>query len=146
MRYNKKEIELCNEIAKYYRKPVKYGDWIYLNQEKRLVDDVWLKVDSERLSMPNQYSYEPIIIENYFPLWTWEGAREWLREKGYLIYVMAEHPDFIYLSFKIPHHIEKDYEGKKHYRFKRSSEIVTKGKTDLEAILKIVLAVLKEEK
>lgn len=117
MRYSKEEIRLCKEIYRYYKRPSEYRNPFYLSE-----DD-----------------------EQIIPLWTWRGARSWLKERGYAVYVLAEHPDFMYLSVKKTRCIEKDGDGVKHYKFDSATEIVRRGKTDLEAILKVVLAVLREE-
>jgi len=56
MKYTKEEIRLCKEIAKYYKKEIRPGDWIYWkdneHREVTLVDDIWLKMRDGKLSVP----------------------------------------------------------------------------------------------
>jgi len=148
MRYTKKEIELSKEIAKYYNKKIQPGDWIYWKDNKHmevtLVDDIWLKMRDGKLSVPSHSLDEPHIIENYFPLWTFKDAREWLRKRGWRLNrhydgwscekrLIPKQPDIVALKFWS-------------YKNDLLPEIKGQGKTDLEAILKVVLAVLKRER
>jgi len=119
MNFTTEEIDLCKEIAKYYWKPIYFGDWFY----------------DEELNRPAIHVYTMILNEymsDRFPLWTWQDARDWMREKGYTLE-----------TFSGDMHIEIAFHKRgTHYL----SSLNQDGNTDLEAILKVVLKILKEEK
>ena len=124
MNFNTEEISLCKEIAKYFRKPIGFGDWFYDEEIEHIGIHVYTMFLEEDVS-------------GKIPLWTWQDARDWLREKGYVLDSLqtGRKAESVFVRF----YILKLFKGK---------EIVIDGigKTDLEAILKIVLNVLEEIK
>ena len=120
MKFTKKEISLCKQVAEKHRREIKYGDWFYLNEAENYY--LWMH-GFARIDIPKEW----------FPLWTISDCLEFL-EKKCSHYVRLRHDehdeqDGWFLWFDEYHETEK--EGY--------------GKTPLEACLKIVLAVLKEE-
>jgi hypothetical protein len=121
MSFTKEQIDLCKEIVKYYRKPIyRGGSYIYSIWKN---PELFVSVGD----LPNEYQ----IAEAIIPLWTWKDAREWLKEKR---------------QFLIGHHDTASGEIEIHFGKSWVSEYAGIGKTDLEAILKVVLEILKEEK
>lgn len=137
MKFTSEEIALCREIGKYYRKPMNPGDWFYFEKYNRIefVDDIFFKnreipLKGIQLSTPTQYPSYPEPID-YFPIWTWQDAREWLTRKRYW--------------FRLDYHPDCNPKYKLQL-FKNTLNSIYEegGKTDLEAILKVILAILKE--
>lgn len=82
MKFTKEEIDLCKEIVKYYRKPIDFADWFF---------------DSE-LGRTGIHFHTMILnedISNKIPLWTWQDAREWLKEKGKILIQHREKPKWM---------------------------------------------------
>jgi len=140
MRYTKKEIEICREIARYYQKPVRFGDWF-----------IWSDIPPINTNSPNlidSYQLADDLNErkekDWFPLWTFEDAREWLFERGWRL---NQHYDgWSCRGGRVPQ--KPDMVGLEFWSYENVllPAFNGRGKTDLEAILKVVLAVLKEEK
>lgn len=122
MKFNKTEIKSCQDISKYWRKEIKYGDWWFNGHEcfihaetQKEVSDVFFTEQTECT-----------------PLLTLEDCLEFLEghsrrlfelhqvvfSKEFILKLTGETSDF---------------------------DINTGGKTPLEACLKAVLAILKEE-
>jgi len=126
MRFTKKEIALCKEIAHYYRKPIGFGDF-FLDTDLRK-PEVECCVDP---SISDRYSkYLPFI-----PLWTFEDARKWLGERDKFGILILRYQ--VILRKKHKECLATVYEKDKYYE--------AEGQTPLEAMLKVVLAVLEEE-
>jgi len=100
MNFNKEEITLCKEITKYYRKPIKKGDHIarevgelqipyteYVEIVNRDGDSLVIDVTENKVYRIYSHSEGFVINVDYqiehelIPLWTWQDARDWLREK-----------------------------------------------------------------
>jgi len=124
MRYTKEEIEICREIAEHYRKPIKQGDYYYYKPNKECVLNLISGgIFNEKLD---------------FPLWTFEDARKWLGEKGEIGILILRYQQILGISHKgYLTTILVQYVGGNYYE--------AEGQTPLEAILKVVLAVMKEE-
>ena len=122
MKFTDKEIELCKEIAKYYIKPIKYGDWFcYVNYE----NENYIRI----------YQKEPYAMPEYdrtFPLWSLEDCLGWLKEKEFIISIMGQYPDDESWLLNC---------GRKH----SDDDLHHEGKTPLEACLKTILEILKKE-
>lgn len=118
MNFTKTEIALCREIARYYRKPIGYGDWYYYKPNQECIPNIVRNgIFDEKLD---------------FPLWTFEDAREWLKGKG-----------FVYIDLSIQTRSSFISASTKLVTGKRKVKTAF-GVTSLEAILKVVLAVSKE--
>ena len=140
----KKEKNLCEQIAKKYRKKIDIGDWLLRDKELGLVQD--RKIDSvfnEWLIIHLIASEE--VLESgcvrqddsdIIPLWTIFDCLEFLRKKGYRCAGGSENKDGTWwFSFT---NTDKSIAGGFYYQ--------GVGKTPLEACLKPVLAVVKENK
>ncbi|MHA1225209.1 MAG: hypothetical protein ACTSPV_00535 [Candidatus Hodarchaeales archaeon] len=139
MKPSKEEIRLCKEIARRYRKPPRQGDWVFVEKYKNyfLVVGVIRTKAGNQFEITNEEKFWDSDYDDkqkYFPLWTWEDAREWLRKKGFVYITLSiqTRSSFISASTKL-------VVGKRKVK-------TAFGATSLEAILKVVLAVLKEVK
>ena len=145
MKYTEKEINLCKEIARYYRKPInEYEPVIASWPNVRDVTGLLLsKKDGSVLCKNKRLLYPyPFYPKKIIPLWTWEEAREWLRKRGGVLIDLTEWSDgriVCEIAFNPEKHKDSGWSCP-------AENLITKeGKTDLEAILKVVLAVLKKE-
>jgi len=146
MKFTKEEIRLCKEIARYYRKPIKYGDWYLIKTTEYEDIDVNRSFDKNgkrrRISIKKTFQVcahcSPKLLD-IISLWTWEGAREWLRERNWYLF---EHGDWYLNKNEV---LVRANPLLDNGEFNYDVAIKRFGKTDLEAILKVVLAVLKEE-
>ena len=127
MKFTDIEIDLCRKIAEKHRKEIKYGDWFYWEYggtQPALCNDGgtlhYQRYKNKKKS---------------FPLWTISDCVLWLKER---------YDDVNLMSIQDIWEIQVyDAYNRVHYP-KLLKDI--KGKTPLEALLKAVLAVLKEEK
>jgi hypothetical protein len=117
MNFTKEEIDLCKEIVKYYQLPSSL--WLCKENEENVIFDY-----------AGDFQYFP----PYIPLWTWKDAREWLRGKGWISITLTTFND--------------DSGSMVKFWDKKAENVFLKeeGNTDLEAILKAILEILKEEK
>ncbi len=132
MMVSKEEAKLCKEIAKYYEKPITEYEQVIASWPDDCMGDIVGVLHSIKEGIvlaKNMYLYPEEII----PLWTFEDAIEWLEEKGfiYITLSMQTRSSFISASTKLEL-------GKRDVK-------TAFGTTPLEAILKVVLAVVKEE-
>jgi len=126
MRFTKKEIALCKEIAQYYQKPIGFGDFFLDTDLKK--PEIECCVDP---SISDRYSKH----RSFIPLWTFEDARKWLGERdkfgilvlSYQVILRKKHKQCLVIV----------YEKGKYYE--------AESQMPLEAILKVVLILLKEE-
>jgi hypothetical protein len=122
MKFSTEEIALCIQIAAILRKPIEYGDYYILGSDDE-TPKIWI------------WNYQAPLIhpsENkpYLYIWTFQDARNWLRKKGKILIQHRERPD-----------------GNISIDFQEDDEVLqVTGKTDLEAILKVIVQILKEEK
>ena len=134
MNFTTEEIALCKEIAEYFRKPIQKGEWFSLlcDNSPFLLDNYSFWVEGFDL-YEREYERKNRIYnkDDWWPLWTWQDAREWLREKGWEINEHLDSLDIVKVEFA---------------RISDRIKLQNKGKSDLEAILKVVLEILKEEK
>ena len=119
MKFSTEEITLCKEIAKYYRKPIGFGDWFYDEEIEHIGIHVYTMILEEDVS-------------GKIPLWTWQDARDWLRKEGYELTRFFSYVNKVGISF--------------YKKGVQLSSLCGEGKTDLEAILKVILEILKEIK
>ena len=132
-KFSKEEIELCKEISSFFRKPIGFADWFLLD-DYSTIPKVWI----EEFQAP---LIHPPLGERYVPLWTWQNARDWLREKGW------EFKDLIVKNKMTPNTAYKmSYISCENFRKTHGFEINKFGNTDPEAILKVIVQILKEEK
>ena len=117
MNFSKEEIALCKEIAKYYRLPNSL--WVCKESEDNVIFDY-----------AGDFQYFP----PYIPLWTWQDARDWLRERNWFL-VLRNFGNVSHFGI-----------WKEEQREPKSYKYAQAGKTDLEAILKVVLEILREGK
>ena len=120
MKFTKEEISLCKQVAEKYKKRVEYGDW-YLN-EKSNIPYLWKSIP------PFKY-----IHKNIIPLWAISACLEFLRErcKDHVLLIHEED-------------LDDDEEWYLWFDEYKETQQWDKGKTPLEACLKVVLAVLEE--
>lgn len=139
MKPTKEEISLCKQVAEKYKKKESRGDWIVISHPKsmmsmrpthysnppRTTEDVVLRNDSRHFDIP--YKHE-------FPLWTISDCLEFLRKrcKDHVLLIHEEG-------------MEEEEEWYLWFDEYKETQQWGKGKTPLEACLKVVLAVLKEE-
>lgn len=119
MKFTKKEISLCRQIAEKYKRKIEYGDW-YINFDEEV-----------RLKEFFGVGYRE---EDCFSLWTISDCLEFLREKMWHIVALTDDAVF---DEKFQYHCEITDD-------KFDKTIYKKGKTPLEACLKAVLDVLEE--
>jgi len=130
MKFTDEEIRLSEEIARYYRKPINKYEPVIASWPG--MGDLIGMLQSEKEGIviaENSHLYPTEII----PLWTWEDAREWLGEKGFIYVTLSIQPGRVFISAST-----KLVVGKRKVK-------TAFGVTSLEAILKVVLAVVKEE-
>jgi len=128
---SKKEIELCREIARYHKKEINKGDYFISGLSGEVLLNTGMLVDTE---------YKKPDV----PIWTWEDAREWLIERGWRL---NQHYDgWSCRGGRVPQ--KPDMVGLEFWSYENVllPAFNGRGKTDLETILKVVLAVLKREK
>ena len=125
IKFTKKEISLCKQVAERYKKEVKYGDWILYGNNKP-----WLI--TEQLKEIQEACY--FLMDAFTPLWTISDCLEFLYERYEEVGVESLLPDYWEASVYL------------HRKIKDAEVIDAKGKTPLEACLKAVLAVLEEKK
>jgi hypothetical protein len=118
MNFSTEEITLCKEIAKYYRKPIKKGDRYLI---PALGQDIYL------WTFPT-----PNTRKETIPLFTWQDARNWLRENNFILRNLSETVDGISIFSGILNR-------------KPIRAFQEMGKTDTEAILKVMVQILKED-
>jgi len=151
MNFSKEEIALCKEIAKYYRKPIKKGDYIarevgelqipyieYVDIVNRDGDSLVVNAIENKIYRIYSHSEGFVINGDYqvehelIPIFTWQDAREWLKEKEYeLVTLSGDEEIQIMFHKKATHYL---------------LTLCKQSKTDLEAILKVILEILKEIK
>ena len=117
--FTKKEVSLCKQVAKRHRKEIEYGDWYYYKKGR-----TYWTWDKAHVRTDN--------LDNHFPLWTISDCLEFLRERGW---ALCNHYDDL-----------KDKNVVILFGRGESELLEGKGKTDNEACLKAVLAVLEEVK
>ena len=130
IKFNKEEISLCKQVREkeLLLKPVKEGDWIRNEYGKESTD----LVTSEYIRNILRF----IDIKHWFPLWTISDCLEFLRENKWndIVVEIKPYSDII-LCFAERGEVDKGYER----------EVVGEGNTPLEACLKAVIEVLKNE-
>lgn len=119
-KFTKEEISLCKQVAEKHRKDIARGDYYVGGRDKK---------NRQILAL----SHEVLKFESLIPLWTISDCLEFLREKGY---TLETHEDIL---------PSKDVyiEVHKHIGEMDMGHIHGRGKTDLEACLKVVLVVLE---
>lgn len=131
MKFTKEEVSLCSQVAEKHRKFIEYGGW-FLNAQGKV-------------SCASGYAYpvnQPVRREHENPkwiaLWTISDCLEFLRGKGWTEIVIEINPQYCddIKCFAERGNVDKGYER----------EVDGKGKTTLEACLKVVIEVLKNEK
>jgi phage-related protein len=141
MKFNKEEVILCKQVAEKHKKEIKYGDW-YLTittnplNKKDKEESVNLNIEKRTINPIEEMKKDRVFYNEYIPLWTISDCLEFLRDKGYSLETHEEghfKRDIIYVEFH--KYIEKMDIGHFH----------GKGKTDPEAFLRVVLAVLEEK-
>ena len=115
MKFTKEEIILCKQVAEKHRKFIEYGDWYEFKGKS------YLKSISNSLT--------PAW---HIPLWTISDCLEFLRKKDYRINL---HENVLTNGIEVILNHPKRIEDITNY--------VYKGKTPLEACLKVVIEVLK---
>jgi len=146
MKFTREEIRLCEEITRHYRKQIKYGDWYLMKTSKpEDITDVNYSYDKDgkrsRLNVRRQLRLLSICSPkalDIIPLWTWKDAREWLFSRSEVEVLTLRYYQILGIS-------HKGYIAKVVILYANGRFYEAEGKTDTEAILKIVLAVLKEE-
>ncbi len=125
MKFTAIEIKLCQDIAKKWRKEIKYGDW-YLNYQNQIYLQSVLFAPQDKEDIP---------------LLTLEDCLEFLRGRKWRIVQFYEGYGTIRKD-KSP-----DVVSIKLWNWENDllPEVKGSGKTPLEACLKAVLAVLEEE-
>jgi hypothetical protein len=158
MNFTTEEITLCKEIAKYYRKPIKKGDYIarevgelqipyieYVDIVNRDGDSLVVNAIENKIYRIYSHSEGFVINGDYqvehelIPIFTWQDARGWLKEKGFYGSLNDLGKFKVYLAYKN----FLDEEGAERMKQIR---IMNQGNTDTEAVLKVILEILKEEK
>lgn len=122
MKYTKEEISLCKQVAEKHRKEVEHGDWFIWGDD-----------------YPMLASGGMSLRKGIIPLWTISDYLEFLREKEWHICYCSENMNKKYRNFMVKI-------SESHVPFDNEKYRDGVGKTFLEACLKTVLAVLKEEK
>jgi len=127
------EIDLCKKIVEKERKEIQRGDWVadelenICLVEKRFKTLLTINEDGDCA----QYGYLDDL--NVVPLWQEHDCLEWLREKGFEEFYVDRFCDGKVEAYGW----HKDTFGKIDKQ---------KGKAPLEALLRAVLAVMKEAK
>lgn len=144
MKFTKKEISLCKQVAERHRRKIKTGDWLLdetgdvclaekIKKEFATMFDV-ITISREVDSF-SSFRYVSQGNPDITPLWTISDCLEFLKEKGLeWVDVRIHYPD---TSVVIWARRVKDLDQMKNYET---------GDTLLEACLKAVLTILKEEK
>ena len=124
MEFNKEEISLCKQVTEKHRKPIKYGDWY------------WSKSHNKPLiAIAGGFKANDQKHFGVFKIWTISDSLEFLRErcKDHVLLIHEEGLD------------DDDEEWYLWFDEYKETQQWDKGKTPLEACLKVVLAVLEEE-
>jgi len=136
MKFTKKEISLCRQVAEKERRKIELGSWIFDAKESGVgfVSDfcgVFLFI----LSLDGKKQRDDFVEDDreYFPLWTISDCLEFLREKGYRVLLDENLTDV------------EPFEAKCYGRENRRA-YYSYGDSYLEACLKAVLSMLEEEK
>jgi len=123
MKFTETEIYLCRQIAKEYRKEIKYGDWFYSEYLKEIL--------CHRPFINSIRDHEIVNRDKKVtPLWTIEDCLELLRRRNFIVSILGQYPDD--KTWLI--NIGKEFNDK---------DFHSEGKTALEACLKPILEVLK---
>jgi len=152
IKFTKKEISLCKQVAGKHKKEIRQGDWVLDSDNKSwLISDVELW-NSSRPGLENTISYglepinktqEPEIIlgkeeiEKYPALWTISDCLEFLRKKGFYLSINTLGEYWTCLIYKHIFNEKNENIGPR---------IFFQEKTLLITCLKAVLAVLGEAK
>jgi len=130
----KEEISLCKQVAERHRKKIKKGDWVQFHGSPHLVEDARapealpLEVVLSLIGYASSVRQEDVI-----PLWTISDCLEFLKErcKDHVLLIHEED-------------LDDDEEWYLWFDEYKETQQWDKGKTPLEACLKVVLAVLEE--
>jgi len=133
MKYTKTEIDLCEQVAEKYRKPINAGDCVY----HKLYKNFFLVIQSTnfRYQLQTERWFNEQAVEDRkenIPLWTIEDCLEFLEEK----YPESILIQYIWQIWSVTVSKTPDY---------RNPSFKYDGKTPLEALLKVILEVLKED-
>ena len=123
MKFTKKEIAVCKKIAEKHRKEIKYGDW-YLDNIVVLLNNDFIK---GTIFVARQ------VRLGLIPLWQISDCLEFLRERRkHCVFLSHDEGDEKeWWCFFDEYHETQQFDS---------------GKTPLEALLKVVLGVLKNGK
>lgn len=121
-KFTSAEIKLCQDIAKYWRKEIKYGDWFICEADEYSRDYMG---DGYSFKKGDILLYGEHLPKEYTPLLTLEDCLSFFREKKYPIVIAEDKGEG---TCWLPWIDGKD------------KEFI--GKTPLEACLRAVLAVL----
>ncbi len=130
MKFTKKEISLCKQIAKKYRKRIKEGDYIVWAGRQCLIIEVgetYVAVKCWKSREQTAIKYTWTKHEFLTPLWTISDCLEFLGAHFYTLRIRVDD------DFEVAY-------------WSKDGNSYQCGKTPLEACLKAVLAVLEESK
>lgn len=141
MEFNKEEINLCLQISRWYKKPIKEGDWVVHFWKDRQREEPWVfSVDHIEEHFKTD---EPLCIKEWdgdhkmmsmdfdevTPLWTLSECLKFIREKGYRV--------------KLDEELKDDPFNVACYGHKSKKAFHTYGKTDLATCLRAIVAIFK---
>ena len=140
IKFTKEEISLCKQVAEKWRKEIDWGDIVDGKKGIGIVATISVSphgkktifIDCYQGKIPHYEEKE----ENLIPLWTISGCLEFLRERAFYLEGLCQ-------TDECEHEIcisEMDDMG-----VVRHSERRFQGKTELEACLKTVKAVLEDK-
>lgn len=137
MKFTKEEKALAKQLKEFgVRRKIKYGDW-YIIKRKSI------------LCAYSNDCFRRIMGDKIIPLWQIHDCLEWLREKSWFVWGFGEHEsgrdniDTRYWVVNITEAIENGVYIYSPEVTKHCKE--TFGKTPLEALLKAIIEVKKEQ-
>ncbi len=124
MNHTEKEIALCRRLHELGVRPeIREGDW-YLDSRHSLAPFGPFLCTGEMI---------PDLRDIFVLLWTWERAREWLREKGLFNVTLQTNYEISDLSvFSLTKEAMRKF--------------IAQGQTDLECALAVMVQVAEEGK
>jgi len=134
MKFTKEEISLCRQVAEKHRKEIKEGNWISTDEGIELIGSPYFYLEGEKKELHKSVSgfLRGKYLGKWFPLWVISDCLEWLNQAN---------------SFKTQLYNTKWNWYCKTRRYEiGAKEYFAKGKTPLEACLKVILAVLGKKR
>ena len=133
MIFTNEEIKLCKAIAEKHRKGIGIGDWVDFYEESRFVTEVIRTPEKVDIYVVVGITVSSSISEDddFTPLWQISDCLEFLDKRRSFRCYFINHTKSLTMTVNMEY-----WDGQEKFLMK-------KGKTILEALLKVILAILE---